>query len=61
MAQVSKRKQYAPKAFAKKAMLYFTQEQWDSLGAISSETDAPISALVRRAVDEFLARRKNVK
>jgi hypothetical protein len=42
----------------RKAMLYFRPEQWNALIALSEETGAPITELVRRAVDMYLKERK---
>jgi len=39
-------------------MLYFRPDQWDSLAALSDKTGAPITELVRRAVDSYLKEQK---
>jgi predicted DNA-binding protein len=39
-------------------MLYFSEEQWQRLAALSDKTGAPISELVRRAVDSYLKEQK---
>ena len=38
----------------RKTMLYFRPNQWNALIALSEDTGAPISELVRRAVDSYL-------
>jgi Ribbon-helix-helix domain len=46
------------KAKSRKTMLYFRPDQWDSLVALSDKTGAPITELVRRAVDSYLKEQK---
>jgi hypothetical protein len=46
------------KVKSRKTMLYFRQDQWDSLVALSDKTGAPITELVRRAVDSYLKEQK---
>jgi predicted DNA-binding protein len=41
-----------------KTMLYFSEEQWQRLAALSDRTGAPISELVRRAVEAYLKEQK---
>ena len=38
--------------------IYLTDEQLQRLGALSKKTMAPVAALVRKAIDEFLKRQK---
>jgi hypothetical protein len=45
----------------RKTMMYFRPDQWNSLIALSEETGAPITELVRRAVDGYLKERKQGK
>lgn len=42
----------------KRTNIYLTQEQWQRLGKLSEKTLAPASALIRRAVDEYLDRQE---
>jgi hypothetical protein len=44
-----------------KTMIYFRPEQWVSLLALSEKTGAPISELVRRAVDLYMKEQKQDK
>jgi hypothetical protein len=37
-----------------KSMVYFRPDQWESLVALSDKTGAPITELVRRAVDLYM-------
>jgi len=38
--------------------IYLTAEQHRKLAALSKQTMAPMAALIRRAIDEFLKRQK---
>jgi predicted DNA-binding protein len=38
--------------------IYLTAEQHKKLAALSKQTLAPVAALIRRAIDEFLKRQK---
>jgi len=38
--------------------LYLDDDQWRRLKALSDKTLAPVSALVRKAIEEFLKKRK---
>jgi len=40
----------------KRTNIWLTDEQHKKLGELSGKTLAPMSALIRRAIDEFLAR-----
>ncbi len=42
----------------KRTNIYFTQEQWQRLTRLSKETLATPSAMIRRAVDEYLDRQE---
>lgn len=39
---------------------YLLRSQYDQLHRISADTDAPVAALIRRAVGEYLERRGKV-
>ena len=45
----------------RKTMMYFRPDQWNALIALAEETGAPITELVRRAVDSYLKERKQSK
>jgi hypothetical protein len=38
--------------------IYLTEAQWRKLTALSQKTLAPVAALVRRAIDDFLRGQK---
>lgn len=42
----------------KRTNIYLTTEQWRRLGQLSKKTLAPVSALIRRAIDDFLRKQK---
>ncbi|MFZ0335851.1 MAG: ribbon-helix-helix domain-containing protein [Candidatus Acidiferrales bacterium] len=42
----------------KRTNIYLTDEQMKRLEGLSKKTLAPVAALVRRAIDEFLKRQK---
>ena len=42
----------------KRTNIYLTTEPWRKMTRLSRKTLAPVSALIRRAVDEFLAKQK---
>lgn len=45
----------------RKTMMYFRPDQWNALIALAEETGAPITELVRRAVDSYLEERKKAR
>lgn len=45
----------------RKAIMYFRADQWNALITLAEETGAPITELVRRAVDMYLKERKQAK